>query len=63
MRYFTEIESDFFLPVNDEKSINHEFENSKLPKWFYDKYRYRYSSFLRLSKHRFFYLHYFLKLL
>lgn len=40
MRYFTEIESDFFLPVNDEKSINHEFENSKLPKWFYDKYRY-----------------------
>lgn len=40
MKYFTEIESNFFLPVNVQRRINHELDNSKLPNWFYEKYRY-----------------------
>lgn len=39
MKYYSEIESKFFLPVNVDKNINHELDNSKLPKWFYEKYR------------------------
>lgn len=39
MKYYTEIERDFFLPVNVKRDINHELDNSKLPKWFYEKYR------------------------
>lgn len=39
MKYYTEIESNFFLPVNVERNINHGLDNSKLPKWFYEKYQ------------------------
>jgi len=39
MKYYAEIESDFFLPVNIRKKINHTLDNSKLPKTFYDKYQ------------------------
>lgn len=39
MKYYTEIESDFFLPVNIERDINHDLDNSKLPKSFYEKYQ------------------------
>ncbi len=39
MRYYTEIENNFFIPVNDRKRINHELDGSKLPKWFYEKYQ------------------------
>ncbi len=39
MRYYTEIESDFFLPVNVKRRINHELDHCKLPKWFYEKYQ------------------------
>lgn len=39
MKCYTEIESKFFLPVNDKKEINHNLDHSKLPKWFYEKYQ------------------------
>lgn len=39
MKYYAEIESEFFLPVNNIKKINHTLDNSKLPKTFYDKYK------------------------
>lgn len=39
MEYHSEIESNFFLPVNVEKNINHELDKLKLPKWFYEKYQ------------------------
>lgn len=39
MKYYAEIEDDFFLPVNVERNINHELDKSKLPKWFYEKYQ------------------------
>lgn len=39
MKYYSEIESNFFLPINVERDINHKLDNSKLPKWFYEKYQ------------------------
>ena len=39
MQYYAEIENDFYLPVNVQKNINNELENSRVPKWFYDKYQ------------------------
>ena len=39
MQYYAEIENDFYLPVNVPKNINNELENSRVPKWFYDKYQ------------------------
>lgn len=29
----------FFLPISDERDINHTLDKSKLPKWFYEKYQ------------------------
>lgn len=39
IKYYDEIESNFFLPVNVERNINHKLDNLKLPKWFYERYR------------------------
>lgn len=39
MKYYAGIESNSFLPVNVEIDINHELDNSKLPKCFFEKYR------------------------
>lgn len=39
MQYYAEIENDFYLPVNVQKNINNELENSGVPKWFYEKYQ------------------------
>ncbi len=39
MKFYSEIESDFFLPISNERYINHTLDKSKLPKWFYEKYQ------------------------
>lgn len=39
MKYYTEIESRFFVPINDERDINHKLDNSKLPKYFISKHQ------------------------
>lgn len=39
MKFYSEIESDFFLPISDGRYINHHLDKSKLPKWFYEKYQ------------------------
>ena len=39
MKYYPEIESNFFLSVNDERNINHDLDDSKLPKCFFERYR------------------------